>query len=548
MSINFNQVTKVEIPKYPYQQVEYLNFNGTDNYMYSKLLFGDVAIITEFEFSLSNINSGCLVGVEALQSYLRIYADRGRLYVKSKTYFTDLYYETMCTLTKDVKYKLRIENNSTTVYLTLTQNETTLFSDSFHYVYTGEKQHGQDKAYLMARNLGGDSLGTADQFATGKIYSFKQWGSSSGYPNNTQFVPILNTSTGDVGLVCNYSSYIETPYLMNGTITSSSVGNAVVPTIQFPKVEVTKIQRGSTILWRKKRLVSIALTNPTTSLPIDSDFSFGGTVTATYSDSTTADVTSSTTFSGYDMSTAGTYTVTASYGEFGVTASATYQLTITPSTLYELYEGYYLTSHSYSYNTNYIDLGIKWNNNWKLECKFYKPTTTTQWGRLMGTGYDTSTEVYVNYNAQTNGNFVVNYGNTYVSELNNVYQTNVEYNFAFGNRGTECRCYFLKPGGSWASFGNAWTPSNRNSTHNFRLFSNEQGDRDGIFGISKVQINGPTDLWSEEGALMLLVPARRKSDNKLGMYDKNNDVFYPVVTSGSGYFTITDVSGNIIYQ
>lgn len=214
--------------------------------------------------------------------------------------------------------------------------------------------------------------------------------------------------------------------------------------------------------------------------------------------------------------------------------------------LYELYEGYYLTSHSYVYNTNYIDLGIKWNNNWKLECKFYKPTTISQYGRLLGTGYDTSSEVYVNYNNVTNGDFVVNYGNIYASSLGNADQTNVEYNFAFGNRGIECSCYFLRPNEDWIGFGDSWSPSNTNSTHNLRLFSNEQGDRDGIYGIAKVQINGPDNLWSEDGALMLLVPARRKSDGRLGMYDKNNDIFYPCITSGTGYFTITDVNGNVI--
>ena len=214
---------------------------------------------------------------------------------------------------------------------------------------------------------------------------------------------------------------------------------------------------------------------------------------------------------------------------------------------YELYENYYLTSHSYTYNTNYIDLGIKWNNNWKLEGKFYKPTTTSQWGRLLGTGYDTSSEVYVNYNAETNGDFVVNYGNTYVSQLSNANTINTEYNFSFGNRGSSCECWFKKPNENWLSFGTTWSPSNTNSTHNLRLFSNEQSDRDGIFGISKIQINGPSDLWSEAGALMLLVPARRKSDDVLGMYDKNNDVFYPVTTSGDGYFTITDVNGTSIW-
>lgn len=214
---------------------------------------------------------------------------------------------------------------------------------------------------------------------------------------------------------------------------------------------------------------------------------------------------------------------------------------------YELYENYYLTSHSYTYNTNYIDLGIKWNNNWKLEGKFYKPTTTTQWGRLLGTGYDTSTEVYVNYDAETNGDFVINYGNTYISKLSNANTINTEYNFSFGNRGSSCECWFKKPNENWLSFGTTWSPSNTNSTHNLRLFSNEQSDRDGIFGISKIQINGPSDLWSEAGALMLLVPARRKSDDVLGMYDKNNNVFYPVTTSGDGYFTITDVNGTSIW-
>lgn len=71
------------------------------------------------------------------------------------------------------------------------------------------------------------------------------------------------------------------------------------------------------------------MSGQTTSLSRGATFSFGGVVTATYSDSSTADVTSSTTFSGYDMSTAGTYTVTANYTENGVTKTATYQLTVT---------------------------------------------------------------------------------------------------------------------------------------------------------------------------------------------------------------------------
>ena len=75
-------------------------------------------------------------------------------------------------------------------------------------------------------------------------------------------------------------------------------------------------------------LASITLSNPKTELIKGAEFDFGGTVTAHYSDGTTQDVTSEAQFSGYEMNTAGTYTVTVSYTEKGVTQTATYNLTV----------------------------------------------------------------------------------------------------------------------------------------------------------------------------------------------------------------------------
>lgn len=100
------------------------------------------------------------------------------------------------------------------------------------------------------------------------------------------------------------------------------------------KIDVSGIEKvyvGTQLVYQKnipQVLDSITLSGQTTSLYRDSAFSFGGTVTANYTNGTTADVTSLTTFSGYDMSTAGTYTVTASYTEDGITKTATYQLTV----------------------------------------------------------------------------------------------------------------------------------------------------------------------------------------------------------------------------
>lgn len=80
-----------------------------------------------------------------------------------------------------------------------------------------------------------------------------------------------------------------------------------------------------------KTLSSITISGYTTSFTVDDTFSFGGTVTANFSDSTTSNVTSSATFSGYNMSVAGNYTVTVSYTYGGTTKTAQYQITVTAS-------------------------------------------------------------------------------------------------------------------------------------------------------------------------------------------------------------------------
>lgn len=71
-------------------------------------------------------------------------------------------------------------------------------------------------------------------------------------------------------------------------------------------------------------LTSISISGYTTTFNVGDEFTFGGTVTATYDNGETKDVTNSASFSGYDMSTPGTQTVTVSYGE----KTATYDITV----------------------------------------------------------------------------------------------------------------------------------------------------------------------------------------------------------------------------
>ena len=79
-----------------------------------------------------------------------------------------------------------------------------------------------------------------------------------------------------------------------------------------------------------KVLSSISIDGQTTEFTVGNTFDFGGTVTAHYNDSSTSDVTSSATFSGYDMNTAGEQTVTVSYGG----KSAQYTITVSEATSY----------------------------------------------------------------------------------------------------------------------------------------------------------------------------------------------------------------------
>ncbi len=96
---------------------------------------------------------------------------------------------------------------------------------------------------------------------------------------------------------------------------------------RIQSIKVT-LDDGGTIV--TKTLSSIALSGeyPTTFQQGDAFSHEGMTVTATYDDESTADVTSKATFSGYDMSSVGEQTVTVTYKEGEVSTTATYQITI----------------------------------------------------------------------------------------------------------------------------------------------------------------------------------------------------------------------------
>lgn len=103
-----------------------------------------------------------------------------------------------------------------------------------------------------------------------------------------------------------------------------------------------------------KTLTSITIGSYTTSFVEGDTFSYGGTVTAHFSDSSSTDVTSSAHFTGYNMTSIGSQTVTVSYTYKGAIKTRTYNISVTAGTLSSIAVSGMTTSfiknHSFSFD------------------------------------------------------------------------------------------------------------------------------------------------------------------------------------------------------
>lgn len=128
----------------------------------------------------------------------------------------------------------------------------------------------------------------------------------------------------------------------SGFDSSSAVTGQVITVRYTDKIEKTT---SFTVDIEERPVVtveSITLANPTMLLCVGDTFSFGGTVTAKFSDKSSQDVTSFATFSGYDMTQAGIYTVTVSYTDGqNNTVTATYSLMVNEATDKTVFAGSY---------------------------------------------------------------------------------------------------------------------------------------------------------------------------------------------------------------
>lgn len=314
MAINFSSVVAMKISSY--DQLSYIHFNGTDNFLPSGMYFNQSTDTTiEITFSVDDLSAGTILG-------------NGDNILHLEQYHLKFGYSTIADILADTVYTVRIRR-IVGVYsdLTLFQGgeeiasldlSGTTFTTNNLYIFSDYNYYNSS-----VRN-----------YKAGKLYSVKY--------KNVDMAPAINKATGVICLCGYWTDPSAYGRYLQGTISSSSTGEVVTPTVSLPSVEVKKITDSQdNILWEAgPRLTSITLSGYNTSLSINSNFIYGGTVTANYSDGTTADVTLDTTFTGYDMATAGEQTVTASYTDsHGVTKTATYTLTVVAVGWHTLWEG-----------------------------------------------------------------------------------------------------------------------------------------------------------------------------------------------------------------
>ena len=190
--------------------------------------------------------------------------------------------------------------------------------------FTGGTHSISGTLSTAAGNVTVDYAGTSSSYLNNEHIRMYQSGSTLIFtaPEGYELTKIIFTITnGDsANMDADEGTYNAGTWTGTGSEVTFTGKNA---TIRLSKAEVTlkkKVETGA--------LLSIAVDNPKTEFSVGDEFEFGGTVTASYDNEVTKDVTSESTFTGYNLNTAGNQTVTVSYTEEEVTKTTTYDITV----------------------------------------------------------------------------------------------------------------------------------------------------------------------------------------------------------------------------
>ena len=217
------------------------------------------------------------------------------------------------------------------------------YSDNTHdtYTYAGHEDEfsfsPSTSAYLTTSNTsviisyGGK---TTSQSITVKAPKTLSSISVATSPTKVSYTAGENFDPTGLVIRRNYSDYSYDTYTYLGHESEFTFSPALSTSLNTYNTSVTITYSGKStsqsisVTAPVVTLSSISVSDQKTSFIVGDAFTFGGTVTAHYSNSTTDDVTEDAIFTGYNMSVAGNYTVTVSYTEGNTIKTTTYQITV----------------------------------------------------------------------------------------------------------------------------------------------------------------------------------------------------------------------------
>ena len=175
--------------------------------------------------------------------------------------------------------------------------------------------------------------GVKGQYTSGEGVSISKT-SASMISGGTTTISATSTGGGTINWTTSNSSVVSLSSSTsssgsNITLTAGSAGSATITASSTISGKAYSQQCTVTVS-ATKQVSSIAVSNQKTTYNVDDTF-VKPTVTATYNDGTQAEVSNEATYTGYDMSVAGNYTVTVSYSYGGATKTAAYEITVTAS-------------------------------------------------------------------------------------------------------------------------------------------------------------------------------------------------------------------------
>ena len=183
-----------------------------------------------------------------------------------------------------------------------------------------------------------------------------------------------------------------------------------------------------------------------------------------------------------------------------------------------------------SSGTQYIDSGYKASSNTGVYADFqYNSTTDTQ--RLFGIDANANVNDTISYSFYVSSN---KFGYSYQNNIGNRVNTNVSvgtnrHTVSF-NKNNDKKLY-IDDGNTYS--GNLSSNPTNTSTQNVYIMANNRINTNVVDSYSKVRIYS-FQIYESGTLVRNYVPAKRNSDNELGLYETINDVFYE--NSGTGSF------------